>query len=68
LTGANDARRGQSYDPGRSHFFRHGDYGFTSSYGGRDTYQMAYRDGFIRGYEEGFNHYQNYFSGGQFHR
>ena len=26
------------------------------------------RDGFLRGYEEGYNHYQNYFVGDRFHR
>lgn len=66
-TGANDARRGQSYDPERSHFYRRGAPGFFSSlsYGGdaRDSY----RDGFRRGYEEGYRHYEMYFTGGRFH-
>jgi len=67
-TGANDARRGQGYEPERSHFYRHGAGGFFSVFGNRGTYQQAYRDGFLRGYEEGYQHYETYFSGGRFHR
>ena len=68
LTGASDARRGQSYDPERSHFYRHGAGGFLSIFGSPASYSMAYRDGFLRGYEEGYQNYQNYFLGGRFHR
>jgi hypothetical protein len=67
-TGANDARRSQSYDPERSHFYKHGDNGFLSIFSFHDSYQQAYRDGFLRGYEEGYNHYPNYFIGDHFHR
>jgi hypothetical protein len=66
-TGADDARRGLSYDPARSHFFRNGAYGYRSLYGARDFYQEAYRDGFLRGYQEGYTNWQRYFSGGSFH-
>lgn len=66
-TGANDARRGQSYDPARSHFFTGGAYGYYTSFGSRDIYQQAYRDGFLRGYQEGYTNWQRYFSGGSFH-
>jgi hypothetical protein len=66
-TGANDARRGQSYDPQRSHFFRHPGSGYQSIYGSRSTYEQAYMDGFLRGYGEGYNHYEQYFTGGYFH-
>jgi hypothetical protein len=67
-TGANDARRGQTYDPERSHFYKHGAGGFLSIFGSPASYSMAYRDGFVRGYEEGYLHYETYFSGGRFHR
>ena len=60
-TGSNDAQRGQGYNPQRSHFYRngHGNYG---GYGGNGRYgnrydQQAYRDGFLRGYDEGFRRY-----------
>ena len=66
-TGANDARRGQSYAPEHSHFFRSGNYGYNSTFGSRNVYQQAYRDGFLRGYQEGYQNYERYFSGGSFH-
>ena len=68
FTGANDGRRGQSYDPERSHFYKRGASGFLSIFGSPDSYSLAYRDGFLRGYEEGYQHYEMYFSGGRFHR
>lgn len=68
FTGASDARRGQSYDPERSHFFRSGTGGYNSSAGRRDVYQQAYRDGFLRGYDEGYRNWQRYFVGGTFRR
>jgi hypothetical protein len=56
-TGANDARRGQSYDPQRSHYYRNATYGYDSSYGNREAYRQAYRSGFVSGYREGFQRY-----------
>jgi len=67
-TGANDAWRGQSYDPERSHFFARATHGYRNTLGQRAIYQQAYRDGFLRGYDEGFRNWQQYFSGGVFHR
>src|SRR5712692_4251172 len=60
--GSNDAQRGQNYDPQRSHFYRngHGDngnYGNNGRYGNGYGYSQAYRDGFLRGYDEGFRRY-----------
>jgi hypothetical protein len=45
-TGASDARRGQSFDPERSHYFK--DAGFGNFAG-------DYREGFSRGYSDGFH-------------
>jgi hypothetical protein len=64
-TGSNDAQRGQSYNPQRSHFYRnghggYGGYGNNGRYGDRYQYQQAYRDGFLRGYDEGFRRYGGY--------
>jgi hypothetical protein len=67
-TGANDGRRGQSYNPESSHFYRTGASGFRSVFGSPDSYRQGYRDGFIRGYDEGYQNYEQYFSGGSFHR
>src|SRR5262245_20742096 len=46
-TGSNDAQRGQSYNPQRSHFYRngHGDYGGYGNNGRYGNYQQAYRQG-----------------------
>ena len=44
-TGESDARRRQSYDPERSHYFRDAGFG---------NYAGAYREGFERGYANGF--------------
>jgi len=53
-TGSNDAQRGQSYDPQRSHFYRngHGDNG--GNYRNAYQFQQPYRDGFLRGYADGY--------------
>ena len=66
-TGQNDAQRGQSYNPQRSHFYRngHGDYGDYGNngngrYGNRSQYQQAYRQGFLQGYDQGFRQYGGY--------
>jgi len=67
-TGASDAWQGQSYEPERSHFYKHGAGGFLAVFGSRASYASAYRDGFLRGYEEGYQNYSSYFVGGKFRR
>jgi hypothetical protein len=67
-TGANDGRRGQTYDPERSHFYKSATAGYRSAKGDREAYKQAYRDGFLRGYREGFENWQKYFVGGVFRR
>jgi hypothetical protein len=61
-TGSRDAQRGQSYNPQRSHFYRngHGDNGGYGNYGNSYQYQQAYRQGFLRGYDQGFRQYGGY--------
>jgi hypothetical protein len=46
-TGSSDARRGQSYNPQRSHWWR-------------DARTQAFREGFVRGYDQGFRQYAGY--------
>ena len=62
-TGSSDAQRGQNYDPQRSHFYRNG-HGDNRRYGGYGNnnyqYQQAYRNGFLRGYDQGFQRYGGY--------
>jgi hypothetical protein len=45
-TGSNDARRRQSYNPDRSHYFQDAGFG---------NFSEAYREGFTRGYNDGFS-------------
>jgi hypothetical protein len=58
-TGQRDGERGQSYNPQRSHFYQngHGDNGGYGRYGNSYQYQQAYRNGFLRGYQQGFQQY-----------
>jgi hypothetical protein len=46
-TGASDAQRGQSYNPQRSHYYRNAN-------------TQVFREGFVRGYNEGYRQYQGY--------
>jgi len=64
-TGSRDAQRGQSYNPQRSHFYRngHGDNGGLGRYGNSYQYQQAYRNGFLRGYDQGFQRYGGFNQG-----
>ncbi|MBV9925103.1 MAG: hypothetical protein JOZ96_08825 [Acidobacteria bacterium] len=52
-TGLSDARRGQSKDPYRSRHYKNGGGGFWTL-GRSAADKQAYRDCFLRGYEEGF--------------
>jgi hypothetical protein len=45
-TGSSDARRGQSFDPERSHYFKDAGFG---------NFAEDYRQGFMRGYNNGFH-------------
>jgi hypothetical protein len=56
-TGADDARRGQSYDPQRSHHYKRGGGGLFSI-GRSSAAKQEYRECFLRGYEEGFRNYK----------
>ena len=58
-TGSTDGQRGQNYNPQRSHFYRngHGNNGGYGRYGNSYQFQQAYRDGFLRGYSDGYRRY-----------
>ena len=57
--GMKAARDGKPFDPYREGWYRDGDRHYDSDYGPRDHYRTAYRDGFVRGYEQG--HGGNYY-------
>jgi len=50
-TGASDAQRRQSYSPQRSHYYR-------------DAPSQAFRDGFVRGYDQGYRQYAGAYGNG----
>lgn len=52
-TGSSDARRGQSYNPQRSRYYRN-----PSSY--------EFREGFVRGYDQGYRQYAGYNNNGYY--
>jgi len=58
-TGSSDAQRGQNYNPQRSHFYRNG-HGDPGGYYGGYQNQQAYRDGFLRGYSDGYRRNGSY--------
>jgi len=61
-TGSRDAERNQNYNPQRSHFYRngHGDNGGFGRIDNTYQFQQAYRSGFLRGYQEGYQRYGGY--------
>jgi hypothetical protein len=61
-TGSSDGQKGQNYNPQRSHFYRngHSDNGGYGRYGNSYQFQQAYRDGFLRGYQAGYQRYGGY--------
>lgn len=54
-TGSSDARRGQSYNPQRSHYYK-------------DARSQQFRNGFVRGYAEGFRQYGGYNNNDEYRR
>ena len=59
-TGASDAQRRQSYNPQRSHYYKDGDSGYSSSYGNRGQYKQVFRNAFLSGYDQGYRQYGGY--------
>jgi hypothetical protein len=49
-TGASDAQRRQSYSPQRSHYYQ-------------EARSQAFRDGFVRGYDQGYRQYAGAYGG-----
>ena len=52
--GSSDAQQGRKFNPQKSRAFKNDTVGYNSSHRNRGAYKQAYRDGFIRGYQEGF--------------
>jgi hypothetical protein len=58
--GRNDGKHHDSYDPRRQKWYRDGDRGYKDEYGSRRTYENSYRDGFLRGYDQGYRERNRY--------
>jgi hypothetical protein len=52
--GFDAARDGDRFDPRRERWYRSADRGYDRRYGSRSDYSRVYRDGFTRGYEQGY--------------
>lgn len=52
--GAEDARDGDRYNAQGTSQYKNADRGYRSEYGNREEYRRAYRDAFVRGYDEGY--------------
>jgi len=52
--GREDAQDRDSYDPVRHSWYRSGDRGYNSRYGTKDSYKLAYRDGFEAGHDQSY--------------
>lgn len=58
--GREDAQDRDSFDPVRHSWYRSGDRGYNSRYGTKDSYKLAYRDGFEAGYEQSYRGVNGY--------
>jgi hypothetical protein len=55
VKGREDARDRDRFDPARHSWYRSASRGYNSRYGSRQQYADAYRQGFLRGYEETYH-------------
>jgi hypothetical protein len=55
--GRDDGHDRHAYDPRGEKWYRQGDRGYKKEYGPREQYKAAYRDAFLRGYDEGYRRY-----------
>jgi hypothetical protein len=55
LDGENDRRSGRSFRPTHDGNYRHADRGYSSRYGDKEQYKLAYREAYERGYQEGYD-------------
>ena len=57
-SGQKDLRDHGRFDPADQPSYRDGDHGYRSSYGGIEVYKRNYREGFMRGYRDGYGRWQ----------
>ena len=52
--GRKDARKGDHFKPEDHDYYKDGDHGWTASLGTKENFKQFYRQGFVRGYNEGY--------------
>jgi hypothetical protein len=52
--GRKDLDSREAFDPDDHDNYRDADHGYRDSYGSKDAYKRDYRNGFLRGYQDGF--------------
>ena len=53
-SGIKDLRQGKYYQPDRHDAYEDGDRGYHRNYGDKNIYRQQFRQGFLRGYHQGF--------------
>jgi hypothetical protein len=56
--GQKDLRDREDFDPADQSSYRDGDRGYRSSYGDIEVYKRYYREGFMRGYQDGYGRWR----------
>ena len=57
--GSEDSRDRDRYNPEKSGDYKKATNGYDSDYRDKESYKRAYRDAFLRGYDEGYYRYNN---------
>ena len=53
--GRADQRKGHDFDPHGHGLYKDGLHGWTSTLGAKDQFKNLYREGFVKGYEDGYH-------------
>jgi hypothetical protein len=56
--GAKDQEKHEKFDPADHDRYRDGDHDYRSSFGDKELYKRSYREGFMRGYQDGYGRWR----------
>ena len=56
--GQKDSQKGKSFRPEKNDRFEDADHGYNKSYGDKNYYKSVYREGFQRGYSDGYRQWR----------
>jgi hypothetical protein len=56
--GQKDVSNHANFDPAEQPSYRDGDHGYRASYGDIEAYKRQYREGFMRGYQDGYGRWR----------